>query len=287
MQGIVAASRGDERIMLATHHQDLKDLIIELLSEHPDMTAEDLRAEISLRSREYSRRAIFKELSALEELGVVLHSGRTYHLQMIWIINMNTLLRGAYLTHLQGRVAGRNRDFEGKTKLTFSNLLRLDTVWMQIMFVLQQRYPDSQFRIWKPEQWFHLLHSHITEGFMEALYHTKVAHRHIIEHDCYICRVGSRMIPRGRGEVKFSQSSLGFGSDTYITTIGEHMITVRLNRRSAEELRRRFSAIRSRKDLLASDVVDFMHGRIPSTLVVEHKPKDLAAINERFDRIFA
>jgi hypothetical protein len=94
------------------------------------------------------------------------------------------------------------------------------------------------------------------------------------------------MIPRERSQVKFTGAPSGFGADTYITTIGEHMITIRLNRGAAEEIRQRFSAISNRSKMLAPEVLELMRGRIPCTFAVEHKPKDLHAINERFDRAF-
>ncbi len=95
------------------------------------------------------------------------------------------------------------------------------------------------------------------------------------------------MIPRDRATVRFSEDPFGFGIATYITTIGEHLITIRLKQSAAERMRRIFSAIKNQKEMLAPEVLEFMRGRIQSVLVVEHNRRKVLDINERFDASLA
>lgn len=269
--------------MLNTEDKSLKDIIVELLSEEPGLTAELIGIQISKRVRKYSRRAIFKELHALEQLGVLFNVKGRYRLHLIWIINMSALFRSAYTAHLTNSPHVQDGILSAKTRMILGDLSSLDSVWMQIMFVLQQHYPREHFRIWKPEQWFHLIHSHVTEDFFIALKQIGAKHSHIIGNDCYTNRVGARMIPRDRATVTFSDDPFGFGIATYITTIGEHLITIRLQQSAAQRMRSIFAAIKNQKEMLAPDVLAFMRGRIKSVFVVEHNRRKVQEINNRFD----
>jgi hypothetical protein len=272
--------------MLNTADKSLKEIIIELLAEEPRLTAERIGIQIAKRARKYSRRAIFKELRTLEHLGVLFKAKGHYQLHLIWIINMSALFRSAYTTHLASSPHIQAGILSAKTRMTLGNLCSLDSVWMQIMFALQQHYPHEHFRIWKPEQWFHLIHSHITEDFFVALNRIGAKHAHIIGHDCYTNRVGAEMIPRDRTLVRFSDDPFDLGIATYITTIGEHLITIRLKQSAAERMRRIFAGIRNQRDMLAPEVLEFMRGKIQSVLVVEHNRRKVIEINNRFDARF-
>jgi hypothetical protein len=270
--------------MLATTDKTLKEAIVELLGEEANLTAEQIGARIARRERAFSRRAVFKELRSLEELGVLFKAKRRYHLQMIWIINMSAFLRGAYTAHLRNPPHTHLGALGAKTRINLTDLSSLDSAWMQIMFILQQLYPREQFRIWKPEQWFHLVHSNLTENFFVALGHIGSKHHHIIGHNCFVNRVGARMIPRSHARVTFLEDPLGVGMSTYITTIGEHVITIRINQSAAERMRTIFASIRNLKEMQALSVQEFMRGRIKSVLTVEHNPKKAREIQTRLDQ---
>ncbi len=272
--------------MLLTQAQQLKELLVGLLAERPNMSASELQSEVATRSKIFSRRSIFKELKALEQLGVVVRANGLYALQLIWIINMISLLRGAYVSHLKGSVDPSSAALTGRMKLRFHDLARLDYAWMQLMLVLQQVHPHTCTRVWKPAQWFHLVHEHITENFFSALGRVDTKQHHIIGHDCYTCRYGAGLIPRRFARVKFVADAFGVGNSTYLTLIGDHLITVRLTSSFSQRMHRLFAAIRNKEEMLAPHVLSAMRGRVQSTLVVEYRPKGLAEIRDRFDHVF-
>jgi hypothetical protein len=272
--------------MLFTRAQSLKEHLIELLALRPHMTAEALRAELALRSSPFSRRAVFKELKALEQLGVILKTGSTYALQLMWIINMTTLFRGAYLSYLDGVNNTNSITLNKRVKLTYYDLARLDHAWMQIFVILQQMYPNDYMRIWKPEQWFHLIHERTTDNFFSALSQVGGKQRHIIGHDCYLCRYGARQIPSSLAQVRFIPDPFSLGITTYLTMIGEHLITIRLNSAFAESMRCLFASVTKKEEMLRPALLEFMRGRVESTLVVEYRPKGLRELIARFDRVF-
>jgi hypothetical protein len=272
--------------MLFTRAQSLKEHLIELLALRPHMTAQALQAELTRRSCPFSRRAVFKELKALERLGVVLKTGSTYALQLIWIINMITLFRGAYLSYLEGVNNAESLALTKRVKLKYRDLAQLDHAWMQIIVILQQMYPDDYMRIWKPEQWFHLIHERTTDNFFSALAQVGTKQRHIIGHDCYPCRYGARQIPSSYAQVRFIPDPFSVGDTTYLTMIGEHLITIRLNSAFAQGMRRLFASITRKEEMLRPTLLDYMRGRAESSLVVEYQPKGLRELIARFDRVF-
>ena len=272
--------------MLLTDAQQLKEMIVALLAEHPHLSAADIQAQVATKERSFSRRAIFKELKTLEQLGVVVNAKGSYTLQLIWLINMTSLLRGAYLSCLRAAANSGGVPLSEKTRFTFYDLARLDYVWMQIIFVLQQVYPQSFIRVWKPEQWFHMVHEHITDNFFSALGTLGSKQRHLIGHDCYTCRYGAGLIPRRVGQFRFAPDAFKLGLGTYITLIGDHVITIRLNSGFAQRMHRLFSSIRNRDEMFAPHVLECVRGRVESSLVVEYRPKALKELSERFDAVF-
>lgn len=272
--------------MLLTQAQQLKEHLVALLAERPNMSASELQSRVSARSRVFSRRSIFKELKGLEQLGVVVKANGRYALQLIWIINMTSLLRGAYVSHLKASADSSSVALTGRMKLRFYDLARLDYAWMQLMVVLQQVHPHTCTRIWKPAQWFHLVHEHITENFFSALGCIDTKQHHLIGYDCYTCRYGTALIPRRFAKVKFVADAFGVGDSTYLTLIGDYLITIRLSSAFAQRMQRLFSTIEDKDDMLAPHVLSAMRGRVHSTLIVEYRPKGLAEIRDRFDQVF-
>ncbi len=272
--------------MLLTQAQQLKELIVRLLAEQPNMSASEIQSEVATRSRAFSRRSIFKELAALEELGVVVRTRGRFALQLIWIINMTSLLRGAYISYLKASADVGAAALTERIKLKYYDLARLDYAWMQLMVVLQQIYPKTCTRVWKPAQWFHLVHEHITENFFSALGTIGTAQHHLIGHDCYTCRSGAEQIPRRFAKVRFAPDPFGLGLNTYLTLIGDHVITIRLNLSFAQRMHQLFSTIQNKQEMLAPGVLSAIRARVQSTLVMEYRPRGLAEIRARFDRVF-
>ncbi|MFN4894439.1 MAG: hypothetical protein ACK5GN_10750 [Pseudomonadota bacterium] len=272
--------------MLLTEAEQLKEIIVVLLAGNPNLSATQIENRLAAGSRPFSRRAIFKELKILEQLGVLVNTNGHYALQLIWLINTTSLLRSAYLSYINTASNLGIIPLAERTRFTFYDLSRLDYVWMQIIFVLQQVYPQSLIRIWKPEQWFHLVHIQIMDNFFSALGKLGAKQRHLIGHDCFTCRYGARLIPRRVGQVRFSSDTSQLGLNTYITLIGDHVITIRLNAEFARRMHVLFASIRNREEMFAPNVLDSLRGRVESSLLVEYRPKALRALSNRFDMTF-
>ncbi len=249
------------------------------------MSAAELHSEIDLRARSFSRRAVFKELKALEALGVLLRNKGRYALQLIWIINMASLFRGAFLTYAREVSHSGSIPLSERVKLTYRDLARLDYTWMQFIVVLRQIYPKESIRVWKPEHWFHLVHEHIVESFFSALDEIEAKQYHLIGHDCFTCLYGAQQIPRRLVKVRFVDGPFGLGRNTYLTLIGDHLITIRLSATFSERMYL-FRKIRDKREMMAPEVLSLMRGPVKATLTVEYRPKGIVELQERFDRVF-
>jgi hypothetical protein len=272
--------------MLLTDTKNLRTLIIEALATTSNVSADCLAQAISERGRPFSKRAIYKELKILERLGVVVRAKMRYGLQLTWIINATSLLHNAYLNQVNYLSQAESPLLSGKTKFVFHDLARLDFAWMQLIVLLQKIYPNEPVRVWKPEQWFHLVHEHITTNFFGALERVGLRQQHVIGHDCYTCRRGAHAIPRRFADIRFEPDPFGVDIDTYLTLIGGHLITVRLQRGFARDMRALFASVKTESEMKASHVREFMRRRVRCTLVIAHEPKGLSALRERFERLF-
>jgi hypothetical protein len=264
---------------------DLKTLLIRRLAHAPNSTARDLMDALEREGHRFSRRAFYKELKALESGAVVLKAGKSYALRLAWLINSISWLREAYLTSVAQAAVGGATLFTKGSKFTCQGLARLDFIWTQIIFALHHTAPGAKICIWKPEQWFHLVHTDVTESYFRALGELGAKQLHVIGHDCYTCRRGAAMIPRRHGEVVFKDNAFNVGLETYLTVIGDYVITIKLASDFALKMRRLFARIRNDKEMFAEASLSFMKQPVRAILRVDYKPRDLKALCERFERI--
>jgi hypothetical protein len=271
--------------MLLLDSTDLKSLLIKRLAQAPNSTASDLMAALESDGHRFSRRAFYKELKALESGAVLLKAGRTYALRIGWLINSISWFREAYLANVAQAPLGGEALFAKGSKFACQGLARLDFIWTQVIFALRHAAPKETICIWKPEQWFHLVHTDVTESYFKALGDLGAKQIHIIGHDCHTCRRGAAMIPKKHGKVVFKDNAFNTGLETYLTLIGDHLITIKISPDFALKMRQLFASIKSDKEMLSAEALGFMKQPVRATLRVDYKPRDLKAIRERFERI--
>lgn len=272
--------------MLLTTERKLKSQIVEALATTPNLSAEDIFSRTHTGVRSFSMRAIYKELKALETLGVIMNTKGRYALQLPWLINMTALLHDAYQRHVDAARREGAPLLTDPVRLVFNDLARLDHAWIQYMIALQRAYPRDGFRVWKPEQWFHLVHEQVTGSFFSALNRIGAKQWHMIGHDCFVCRRGAAEIPKRNAHVLFVEDPFGFGISTYLTSIGDHLITVRLNRGFAEKMHELFVSIQNEEEMRSAHVRSIMTGPVRATITIEYKPKLLEGFRRRFDQLF-
>jgi len=98
-------------------------------------------------------------------------------------------------------------------------------------------------------------------------------------------RPSRAMIPKRHGKVVFEDNAFNTALETYLTLIGDHLITIKIAPDFALKMRQLFASIKSDKEMLSADALGFMKQPVRATLRVDYKPRDLKAIRERFERI--
>lgn len=286
----LAFSYGSILTMLFTQITTLKSCIVEVLALEPQISAEELRLRVGARYRGFSRRAVYKELKILEKEGVVLRSKAGFSLQMLWVINMASLFHDAYLTLARAPGADLSETGDGgpliaPSRMNFQNLGRLDYTWMQVMLLLMRRYPSETVFVFKPEQWFYLVHENITSMFLSAVGKIRSKTYHVIGNDCFVNRKGAAMLRPSAAKVVFQKDLLGLGDSTYITVIGDCLLTVKLDSKKATRMRELFSSVKNEADLARKKCREFLSSSFRSSLKIEFRPKALNDYKDRFRSI--
>ncbi len=272
--------------MLLQLRDSLEELIVELLGRQPNLPAQEIRRRLQAPQRQYTIRAVYKELAKLEKEGVVVKVKDRYSLRMVWVISLSSFVDTVHNTYLTPSFIS-SLILAGQEKQTwrFTNLTKMDMVWTQLMLGLHRAYPGKAMCIWCPHQWFDLAHGRKQQQFMRA--NELAAHKrfHIIGADTYLDRLCVPHLPKSE-RFSFAKSRFDKEQSTYYTVIGEHVISVKLDKRTADEMDKLFNRVASARQAGACGVTEFFSKPVKVRLTLERSKTKASRIKRKFADFF-
>jgi hypothetical protein len=273
--------------MLVAKTASLPDRIITLLAKKPNLTVKEIWQEVKTKKYNYTLRAIYKELTRLEEQEVVLKIKKVYSLRIGWIVELLFFSQGAY----ENYSTKEQLDYLlptnlGRVKIHFTSVRRLDIIWIQTMLLLSRLNPKSSIFLWIPYQFFHLLHDRTLKQFFVTEERLGNKRYHIIGLDCYLAREGAKHIHKN-SKVVFDPN---FVTDSieYYSLIGEHLITVKLSKTFNSSISNLFDTIKNANGLNEhkEKILKLLSSQVNCSLTIEHKTSKFRKIDASFREYF-
>jgi hypothetical protein len=226
------------------------------------------------------------ELNKLEDQEIVYKVKTEYRLRLTWIISMQMLTDQMFRSHTQApSLENLLRSQETKVTDKFTNLRRLDSYWIQLMVALHSIYPEQPMYLWCPYQWFHLVHYSQAHLFYRTVERLEGSRYHIIGHDSYLARQGAKDLPKG-SQYSFAESPFKDEVNTYYSSIGSHLITVKLSPETTAQIDQLFRAVRSKADLDPERISRLFDQSVRASLKIEFNPKKAASFQRKVQRFF-
>ncbi|MFN8392184.1 MAG: hypothetical protein U0136_17965 [Bdellovibrionota bacterium] len=270
--------------MLLQQEPNLEELILKALVDLPGATAKAVLNHVQQNAGPFTIRGIYKELAKLQQQGILLKQGETYHVRLAWIMNLLAFGDRAYERYTSSSYLARSLSPEKQTE-RFSDLVKLDRLWTQLILTYHQLHPKSIMCFWCPYQWFALAHELTCRQFYDAINLTEFQRCHIIGDDTFLARRAVKDLPK-KGVYSFAKSPFDDERSTYYTVIADVVLTVRIDKETTARLHHLFHSVRSESEL-NPNLLDSVFGRrIRATLTTEVNASKALRLKRKFADYF-
>lgn len=274
--------------MLLEAEERLEDLVVRLLGLSEPMPVEALARRIyNETGRRYSVQGIYKVLRSLQRTGVVVRARKRYGLSMPWVVKLLDFARALEERQLEGRPVGDLIPAKGASQSwIFYDLLRMDDFWNHLVISLLRLTKAGRMFEWAPHPWFDLLAPDKEREFANALrlggnrFYMIVGGRTPLDIAC------SKLWPRETFVTSLERSPWEGQRTLYLDVIGDYLITIRLQERTAREIDQLFSGVESRADLELRKVFAVLTRKCRIRLTLAHDERKAKQLRSRFARVF-
>jgi hypothetical protein len=267
--------------------QRLSQIVLECFRARPELTVAALRSELLRRGHDFSQRAVYRELGLMLEREMLVKEKQRYHLNLTWVLSLIDLAEDLYVQATTPALAARLLPPPGrKAQWTFAKLKRMDSFWVQLMFLLFARSRSRTMFCWVPHFWFHLLHY---KHELQAMHAMRVAGNRIymsIGHDTYIDRQPERYWSRRVYQWSYAPSPFRRFGTRYLYQIDGYLLTAQFDRESAGAIHGLCCEVRSARELEQRDLGALFERRCRGKLTLEHAPLKARRVEREFRRFF-
>ncbi len=273
--------------MILQGQQTLEEKIVTLLMRQANLNVETIHHKISKESKSYSLPAIYKELGKLELQGVVVKVKKQYSLRIPWILDFISLADLANRTYLESPTIASVLPKLGEKKIWhFTDLLRLNNFWAQVLLILTNNTDSKALYTWMPHSWFHLVYRDSEAQYLKSL---RLAHIHL-----YLICGGDNVLDRWSEQFwksehitySFSKSPFESEQSTYLNIIGDYVSTVTLDANISRVIDKLYQSTRSMGEINVEHILSLLQQRVKATMWLEHNPRKATRFKNRFVRHF-
>ncbi|MEZ4754068.1 MAG: hypothetical protein R3A13_07125 [Bdellovibrionota bacterium] len=275
-----------ESDVLLERKPSLEELVVYELAAQPALTAKFIHLAINSKGHNYSLRAVYKELTKLEESEIVYKVKKEYRLRLTWLVNLNELVDSAYQAYTSAEhLATLLRKDLGHTNLVFTDLRRLDLYWMQLMLALVKLNPNQPMFLWCPYQWFHLVHDYSVTQLYRAEDISGGKRYHIFGNDSYLAKLALKNFPK-EGVYSFAESPFASEKSTYYTLMCDHLITVKLDENVTSKIAALFDSVSCEEEVNPREIVKVFSTNVKARVRVELNPSKAKKLKRKFIEYF-
>lgn len=273
--------------MLHARIPKLEDMIVLALASHPSMTAQGLSDHIASRFRRFTIQAVYQELRKLQSQLVVTKVRERYMLRVAWVLEMGHLADRMHNSYLQqGALAALLPGRGEKVRWQIHSISRLTTFWSQVNLALVAESRGHTLFEYLPHVWFHLAAGPDEHQFLRGLQLAGTPYRCVVGEESYLDRLYQRLGGGYGAILRFGQCPFQSAVDRYCGSIGEFLVTVRLNKTISSEIERVYTATRSARDVSVGQLNDLFNRKESATLTLERGTVSALRVQKQFKEFF-
>lgn len=268
--------------MLLQKNTKIEDFLVNLLSLKANLSVNDILLEINKVGLDFSQRGVYKELKKLEKDGIILKTKKFYNLDLSWIIESAAFIERAYTTYSNPNYLKKTLSLtEKKVIHNFSDLLRMDHYWVQILIAMHKMMPDERLYLWCPYQWFNLIHNYNISNFYSASQRIGAPRYHIMGGDNFLNRRALESLPQN-GRYSFDKNTFSKEMGVYYSLIGDYILKVNIDSETTQKISEAFLNIKSEKDLKNYNLNQIFSRKVKAKIVVEKNVSKAKSLRNKF-----
>lgn len=273
--------------MIPLSSSNISSALTTLLSERPLQTAQELWKAIRSGRRDYTLQAVYYELNKLQTAGVVVKSGKTYSLSLLWvqeILSFADRLADTYLGHNLNVVPPLPENTRRSTWL-FRNFARADDFRLQLRLSLFEQCIDNASYCIYPHLLFPLLRGEKIKEFGATLKHSRrrvycvIGSRTKLDLEC------QRQLDPSSFILSSAKSSFQFDSRRYLEVIGDYLLEVVFEPRTAQITERLFRAS-SGSQVISGEIVELLRSKDKIRVILSYSPARAKRLKKQFVNFF-
>jgi hypothetical protein len=273
--------------MIAAEPSDVSEAILHIFSVNRELSVSQLHQKISSKYFSCSERAVYKELSSLEAAGVIVKSGKYYSISLTWALKLIDFSEAIYRSSID-LPAKHFRLPEPAERISwkFSDLERMDRLWVQLLFLLFERSVTRIMYVWVPYFWFDLVHYEKDREAQNAMIASGNKMYMSLGDDSYLSRLPERYWSKSAYEWSYAEGPFHDERSKYYDVIDDFVLTVTIDQQTTAKLVQLFSAIKSEKDMGLSRCFFDFKSDASAQLYLENNPAKAKRLRNRFRSFF-
>lgn len=265
----------------------LRDRIIGLLCGATALSVQQISKILKSQQCSYSKQAIYKELLLLEEHGLVVRAKSKFRISLTWIYEF--LTQADYLAEAceKGSFAGDLLPPSGKHySWQFTDIKRTDRLWVHLVVSALQNLSSPKVYQYLPHPWHGLLHDSLDQQYANAIRASKAVSYIVVGGDTYLDRLFVKNMAEGRFICSNAPGPFEREAASYLTIIGEYLITTSYPGSFVRAVNQYFSRIRSKRDIKSQEVMELFQKPGKVVTKIERNQKKSERTRRKFEEYF-
>jgi hypothetical protein len=274
--------------MLLTTEPSLEQITLRLLAAHPQLTAERIRQKASEGGKAYSHAAVYKVLSRLQANGLVVRAMSRYSLSLSWVFDLLTFADNVSRTYFSDSYIGSLIPAAG-SKLTwkFSDLVRCNDFWNQLLLALLKHTPAQDVFAWVPYPWFVALQDDRESRLHQAFRMSRRKFYTNFGPAGHFEPAVRKLYKHKNQTISFARGPLAEVENSYIDVIGDYILTVTLPSDAARNIQRQLHELGENKETTPGKILSVISAPCKIKVVLECSPKKASRLKRDFLAFFA
>ena len=260
--------------MLFSSKRDLKWQLVEMLALRGELTAKELWKATQRELKSCSLQAIYLHLRALQHDGVVVRRSGAYSLGLWWAQEFLNLAR-IMEKRIHEPITTKHLLPEPGKKLTwrFSNLIRLDDLWVQLITASFARSRTRTLCIWIPHPWYYFAQREKVLHFYSVLVKKRMRYFGIVGGETFLDKLYVEESPRALLKARFGKPSFVPSMSVHECVIGPYIITVRLGKRGYQAVASFFESATGLHSMDLRKLYNVLTSKLRCSVEIEHNER--------------
>ena len=272
--------------MLFQTKETLSEHIVRILGNQHAVSAQSIHALLK-KTRNCSIQAVYKELRKLQEGGVVVKTKKHYSLRIPWAIEFVSFANKIKRHYLEfSQLIAILPEYNKKEIWHFSNLLRLNDFWSQLLLLLIQQSKEKILYGWNPHLWFHLVQTKQEKQYIDSLHKTESKLYLVIGGDTYLDRWAEKFLDKRVLQYAFSKQLFSKKQPCYLNVIDDYVLTVKIDSETMQSIEKIYNSVHSREELDIANILEVFNGKARVSIWLENNPPKARLIRGKFSRFF-